>query len=59
MTKEKWNQYQNKYRKNHYKQISAHLEPELVDDFKKKLKKNGISFCDFMRNVMIEYIDKE
>ena len=59
MRKEKWNKYQNNYRKEHYKQVSAHLEPELIDAFKKKLKKNGITFSDFMRKVMIEYIDNE
>lgn len=59
MTKESWNVYQNSYRKNHYKQLSVHLDPALVDSFKEKLKKDGISYPDFMRNLINEYLAKK
>lgn len=58
MTKESWNEYQNKYRKNHYKQLSSHLDPELVDEFKEKLKKDNITFNDFLRNAIKLYLKK-
>lgn len=58
MTKESWNQYQNQYRKNHYKQLSAHLDPTLVDEFKEQLKKDNITFNDFLRNAINLYLKK-
>ena len=58
MTKESWNQYQNQYRKNNYKQLSAYLEPDLVNDFKKKLKEDNISFTTFLRNAINLYLNK-
>jgi len=59
MTNAKWNKYQNEYRKNHYKQLSAHLDPELVDEFKAQLKKDNISFNDFLRNAINLYLKKD
>ena len=58
MTKESWNEYQNHYRKNHYKQLSAHLDPALVDEFKAQLKKDNITFNDFLRNAINLYLKK-
>ena len=58
MTKESWNQYQNAYRKSHYKQLSAHLNAEYVDDFKKLLKQEGITFNTFLRTAIDEFIKK-
>lgn len=59
MTKKQWNKYQNEYRKNKYKQVSAHLEPELIDNFKKKLKKDNISFPTFLRTKIKEYLEEK
>lgn len=59
MTTDKWNEYQNNYRKNHYKQISAHLDPTLVDNLKEKLKKDNISLVDFLRKVIDEYLEQK
>ena len=56
MTRKSWNEYQNDYRKSHYKQISAHLDPELVDSLKKKLKKDNMSFSDFIRKAIYDYL---
>lgn len=59
MTTDKWNEYQNNYRRNHYKQISAHLDPTLVDNLKEKLKKDNISLVDFLRKVIDEYLEQK
>lgn len=59
MTNDKWNEYQNNYRRNHYKQISAHLDPTLVDNLKEKLKKDNISLVDFLRKVIDEYLEQK
>lgn len=59
MSNSKWNEYQNNYRKNHYKQIAAMLDPELVDRFKAKLKKNNITFPDFLRAKINEYLGEK
>ena len=58
MTKEKWNEYQNAYRKNHYKQVSAHLDPTLVNELKAQLKKDNISFSTFLQNAIKIYLKK-
>ena len=57
--RESWNNYQNEYRKYHYKQLSAMLDPELVDRFKKQLKKDNISFSTFLRNAIRLYLGEE
>ena len=59
MTKESWNQYQNQYRQNHYKQLSAHLDSDLVDEFKEALKKDNITFTDFLRKYINNYLKKK
>lgn len=59
MTKESWNEYQNNYRKNHYTQLSVHLESELVRDFKEQLKKDNIPFATFMRDAIDKYLGKK
>ena len=59
MTKETWNEYQNKYRKNHYSQLSASLEPQLVKEFKEKLKKDKITFPTFLRTKIEEYLGEK
>lgn len=59
MTKEIWNTYQNKYRKNKYSQISAALDPELVDKFKKKLKEDNITFPTFLREKINTYLEEK
>lgn len=59
MTNETWNKYQNEYRKNHYKQVSAYLEPELVDKFKAKLRRKNTTFTDFLRKNIEEYLGKK
>ena len=57
--RESWNNYQNEYRKYHYKQLSAMLEPSLVDEFKAQLKKDHISFSTFLRNAIRLYMGEE
>lgn len=59
MTKESWNDYQNQYRKNHYTQLSAHLDSELVKEFKNQLKKDNISFSSFLKTAISKYLEKE
>lgn len=55
--RESWNQYQNEYRKNNYKQVSAMLDPALVDDLKDKLAKENRTFTDFLRESIKNYLD--
>ena len=57
MTKEKWNKYQNEYKQNHYAQLSAALDPQLVRRFKEQLKKDNITFPSFLRKAIKEYLD--
>ena len=58
MSKESWNEYQNNYRKKHYAQVSAYLDPSLVDALKKKLKKERTTFSSFLREKITEYLEK-
>lgn len=57
--KENWNVYQNDYRRNHYAQLSAYLDPSLVIPFKDKLKKEGLSYTSFLRSAISEYLEKK
>ena len=56
---EKWNEYQNNYRKDHYKQLSAHLDPTLVNDLRRELKKNHTTYSDFLRKCINEYLERK
>ena len=59
MTRDDWNKYQNEYKKNHYAQLSAQLNPQLVREFKEKLKKDRITFPSFLIKAIKEYLGKE
>ena len=57
MIKESWNKYQNEYKQNHYSQLSAALDPQLVRRFKEQLKKDKITFPSFLRKAIKEYLE--
>lgn len=59
MTRDKWNDYQKAYHKDHYTQLSIHIDKELATRFKEKLKKDGISTADFTRKVINEYLEEK
>lgn len=62
MTEEKkndWNKYQREYQKAHYKSLSVLLEPELVNEFKKKLQENDLSITQFFKNAIRLYLSPE
>lgn len=54
-----WNDYQKQYQQKHYSQLSAHLDQELVKEFKKKLKEDNITYSDFIRNAINKYLGKK
>jgi phosphoglucomutase len=56
MASEHWNEYQRNYNKTHYKSVSALLEPELVNKFKKKLNEDNISIVEFIKNAIEKYL---
>lgn len=46
-----------KYNKKVYKTISVQLDKNLVADFEKKLKKDGIGKSEFIRNSIKAYLE--
>ena len=59
MTRNDWNKYQNEYKQNHYSQLSAALDPQLVRRFKEQLKKDNITFPSFLRKAIKEYLEEK
>lgn len=57
--KNNWNKYQREYQKAHYKSLSVLLEPELVNEFKKKLEENELSITQFFKNAINLYLHPE
>jgi hypothetical protein len=51
-----WNEYQKKYKKEHYKSVNVALEPALVNKFKEKLKEDNKSMVEFIKNAIEEYL---
>lgn len=51
-----WNEYQKKYKKEHYKSVNVALEPVLVNKFKEKLKEDNKSMVEFIKNAIEEYV---
>jgi hypothetical protein len=51
-----WNEYQKKYKKEHYKSVNVALEPVLVNKFKEKLKEDNKSMVEFIKNAIEEYL---
>lgn len=56
MASERWNNYQNKYSKEHYKSLGAMLDSTLVNKFKKKLKADGKTVAGFLKEVIEKYL---
>lgn len=49
----------NRWNKTHYKQITAQLNKELVIRLEEKLKADGITKAEFIRNAIKQYLGEE
>lgn len=48
----------NKWNKEHYKRISVMLDIDLVKQWEEKIKTDGISKAEFVRNAINSYLGK-
>lgn len=49
----------NRWNKEHYKQIAVKLDKDLVTTWETAIKKKGITKSEFIRNSIIEYLNKQ
>ena len=51
-------EYYKKYRKSNLTQLSAAIPKDLAGEFKDKLKRDGLSFSQFLKNAISTYLKK-
>ena len=59
MNKKDRNEYFIKYRKSNLTQLSSAIQKDLADQLRSKLAQDGISFSQFLKNAIKQYLDGE